>query len=90
VQVLDAFFQALAQALVNRRGQCQEVLLGLAQRRFGLRAAAVPRFRGACDFFEVALQHRSVGRRDQALAGAPTGDEQGRGGAEQRHQGEAH
>ena len=68
----------------TRRGQRGEVLFGLRDRGFGGGAAAVAALRGLRDGFEVALQRPGVGGRDQALAGAAAGDEQGGGAAPSR------
>jgi hypothetical protein len=82
-EVRDAFAERFAQTPVDCRGQRRKVLLSFGERGFGGGAAPVAVLCRLGDGFEVALQRAGVGGRDQALAGAPAGDEQGGGGAEQ-------
>jgi len=82
-QVRDPQAERFAQARVDRRGQRREVCFSFRDRGFGGGAVPFAALRVLGDGFKIALQRPGVGGRDQALAGAATGDEQGGCHAEQ-------
>ncbi len=82
-EVGDAFFEPAAQAGVDRGGQPVEVAFHRADRSFGGGAVAVAFPGGLGDGLEGAFEGPGVAGGDQAAAGAPAGDQQGRADAEQ-------
>jgi hypothetical protein len=82
-QVRDAQAECFVQAGVDSARQRREICFGFRDRGFGGGAASFTAQRGLGDGFEIALQWPSIGGWDQALAGAPAGDEHGGEDAQQ-------
>jgi len=65
------------QAGVDSARQRREICFGFRDRDFGSGTASFAALRGLGDGFEIALQWPGIGGWDQALTGAPAGDQQG-------------
>ncbi len=76
--------QALAQALVDGRGQVVDAVVDLAQLAADVLAAAV--LDGLADVLDLALEVARARGRDAALRGAAAGDEQRGAHAEQERE----